>query len=775
MHENELHYTAAVNLRASSSSWRWNWLSALAALIALTAVAFVAEEFLQTRHLREMASYHTVELDRLQYHIESRLRSRANDFFLLKEMAEQHLAAAPARALPNKAWRTLARTMMISRAGYAKLRILNPAGREVFRLNWQGSLDAPVPDVVEVPPPQLQDKSSRPFYLEAVSAPANVAVFSPLDLNVENDVIEKPFRPMVRVSGKVMSPDGQVAGVLVLNCDADAILRELRIAGTQQWNAWLLNVEGYWLVGPDRESEWGFQLPDRAEQTLARQNPDLWRRINAAEGSGWFLKDGDLYAFRRVDPAEGPQAYPVMRIEMRGGERLRWILLAKIPAAQLWEDVRTQVISIWALWGIASLIVVPGTWNLATAIQRRRLAQQELLLAKESADSANKAKSDFLAMMSHEIRTPMNGVLGFAELLAQTPLDTEQADYADTIKTSGSALLHIIDDILDFSRIEAGRMEIEETTFSPAQLVEDVAKLLRPRADAKQITIREAIRTPVPQMVRGDAGRLRQVLINLAGNAIKFTSHGEVAIEMAQMHGESATGMVRLEFAVQDSGEGIAPEKLAHIFEPFAQADSSIARKYGGTGLGLTISHRIVSLMGGFLRVTSETGRGSRFIFTLPFHAAAREALGDGGPRFTMDAAFAASHPLKTLIVEDDAVSLRLTSSLLRKLGYSSLSAHNGRKALELVESERPDCILMDMQMPDMDGPQAVREIRELEQRMCWPRAFISALTANVLPNERALCRKAGMNDFLGKPLTAAELTEMLGRAHAWLRAGATV
>jgi PAS domain S-box-containing protein len=873
-------------------------------LAALTAVALVAQQFVRSRNLHEVATHHTVEIDRLQYRIESRLRTRANDFFLLKEMAEQNLAATPSYSLPVKAWRTLARTLMIARGGYAKLRILNPAGMEIFRLNWMSPIDEPSPKVVEVTPAKLQDKSTRPFYTEAMAAPMNAAVFSPLDLNVENDVIETPYRPMVRVSGKISMPNGEVAGVLVLNCDADAILRELRMAGHEKWNAFLLNVEGYWLSGPDRDSEWGFQFPEKSELTLARQDPELWKRINATDGDGWFVKDGDLYAYRRVDPVGGAMAYPVMRITMRGGERLRWILLAKIPSADLWADVQTPIYSIWALWGITVVTLVPGTLMLGSAIKRRRIAQleveqsqaelhrvmntslsgmvalrpvqdasgevvdftcvqvnlaaetlagiprneavgkslrelmrgkltderfsvyrevlesgqpisqehsvpfpsgikwfriaiaradngdlvlnliditdrkaieHELVEAKENADAANRAKSDFLAMMSHEIRTPMNGVLGFAELLDQTPLDEEQADYVGTIKTSGSALLHIIDDILDFSRIEAGRMEIEETVFSPAQLVEDVCKLLRPRADVKHITIREAIRQPVPAVTRGDAGRLRQVLINLAGNAIKFTNEGDVVVEMSQVHHDSGDGMVRLEFAVQDSGEGIPDEKLARIFEPFAQADSSIARRHGGTGLGLTISYRMVALMGGFLRVTSEPGRGSRFIFTLPLRVATDETLQESVPRFVMDSKFAAAHPLTILVVEDDPVSMRLTTSLLRKLGYEIHAARNGTEAIQQAESERPDCILTDMQMPDMDGPHAVRAIRERERKTGSAPAYISALTANVLPNERSVCREAGMNDFLSKPLTAAELTATLARAHQWLHAGATV
>ena len=401
------------------------------------------------------------------------------------------------------------------------------------------------------------------------------------------------------------------------------------------------------------------------------------------------------------------------------------------------------------------------------AAEKVRMANAELQEAAQSARQlaqrarfAERAKSDFLAMMSHEIRTPMNGILGFAEVLSTTPLQPDQKEHLHTITSSGEALLRIIDDILDFSRIEAGKLEVENTSYSPAALLADIRTLLGLKAERKGIALETNIDPNVPAMVIGDPGRLRQVLINLAGNAIKFTSQGSVTLGVEVI--PSISPQPRLQFSVTDTGAGIPTNKILQIFEPFAQEDSSIARRYGGTGLGLAISQRLVDLMGGHLGAKSEPGKGSKFFFSLPLVLAPSQHPPTTENTISLNADFARSHPLRILIVEDDATNLRLTQLMLRRLGYQPLSTSSGWKALEIVAQTPPHCILMDLQMPEMDGMEVTRRIRELSH---GKGIYIVALTANVLPGERDRCVEAGMDDYLHKPLRAAHLAAVLARA----------
>ncbi len=396
--------------------------------------------------------------------------------------------------------------------------------------------------------------------------------------------------------------------------------------------------------------------------------------------------------------------------------------------------------------------------GLTDEINRRRQIEVELRAAMERAEAASRAKSEFLATMSHEIRTPMNGVLGMLDLLKTTPINAAQREQVETAANSAEALLRLLNDILDFAKIETGRLEFENIPFRPAALGEEVVSLLRPRATAKALRLNYTANPAANACVRGDPTRLRQVLLNLVGNAVKFSDSGEVTVRLSGAPGTGSN--VQLTIGVQDTGIGMSEETRAHLFEPFRQADSSMSRRYGGSGLGLAISQKLVARMGGSITALSNLGRGSAFTFSVPFPLA--EEPSPVAAQLA-SAIIPSSFTGRILVVEDDKVNQRVITLMLERLGLECLVVGDGHTALDVLSQGNWDLVFMDCQLPDIDGFETTRRARAQLAGQPLP---IIALTANVRAEDRAACLAAGMNDFVAKPIRTDALRTILSR---WL------
>jgi signal transduction histidine kinase/DNA-binding response OmpR family regulator len=620
---------------------------------------------------------------------------------------------------------------------YDSIRYLDEQGRERARVDRQRGI---------VPPAELLPKGQRPFFVQAMRLDPGELSISALELNDYNGVVEQPPKPTIRFAEPIFDAAGRRRGVVVINYLGAYLLDNLKQLSTaNQHRLRVLNSAGYWLHAANPDDEWGAQRPGRADRTLARAAPALWREVTAApEGQVNFL--GGWFTWQRVVPAATVAAarsqdpFLVVASEFTGAER----------AEELVDRRQTYL-----LVSLIMLLVTAGAgWFFYARQLERQKTEAALRLASASALESTRLKAQFLANMSHEIRTPMNGVIGMIGLLLDTPLSAEQRGLAEVVRSSAESLLTIINDVLDFSKIEAGQLAFEHLPFDLREPVENCLTLLAGKAHEKGLELAYLIEESVPAQLVGDGGRLHQVLLNLVGNALKFTEKGEVVLRVSKE--AEANRRVRLRFTIRDTGIGIAPAAAARLFQPFTQADSGTTRKFGGTGLGLAICRQLVSLLGGEIGLESVVGQGTTFWFTAEFD------LQDPVPRPVLPRAELAG--LRTLVVDDNATNREILLRQLAAWDIAAVPAASGDEALATLRAaaaeRRPfQLAVCDLQMPGMSGLDLARLIRA-DPPLAGIRVLILSSIGNSLA--RADLEAAGVGACLTKPARQSQLRDAL-------------
>ncbi len=635
---------------------------------------------------------------------------------------------------------------------YDQIRFLDSSGQELLRINYNNGQPAIVPQA------QLQNKSDRYYFKETIQLKPNQIYVSPFDLNVENGKVEVPYKPMLRFATPVSREDGSAAGIIIVNYFGERVLKILHETSNSTVNM-LLNADGYWLKAPQSEWEWGFMFNDR-QHRFEDIYPDAWKVFKRSE-SGAFQDSQGLFTFHKFRVVKDDMDTNTNSVSPLMTLKNEWIFVVHTPATIL--DQKFNAFSQRVF-----MIVLPILLLHFLACSLLAITFERLSSAKNDAIRANESKSDFLANMSHEIRTPISSVAGLVHLLKKNNPTLKQREYIEKMETASQILLGIVNDILDLSKMESGKFELDEECFVFDEVLEAVRSQLTFKAERKGLAFVIEKDALIPFAFKSDSLRLCQVFLNLAGNAIKFTHKGEVRIGILLL--EETDDTARLYISVRDTGIGLTQEQTQLLFQPFQQADISTTKNYGGTGLGLSICKKIIDAMNGEIGVKSEPDVGSEFWFKLSLPIcrckdiqevnqlrgqATNPSINSGDEEVALD--LQKLSRATVLLVEDHQVNREIVREILQQVNITVIIAENGQEAYDKIceLKGKVDVVLMDLQMPIMDGYTALKSIRALEY---GAEIVIVALTANVVKGEREKCIGMGFNDYVSKPINVKKL-----------------